>query len=272
MNRYLRFASGLLFCVLAGVVSAQDPYSMYWDSQYNAAVAHANRGMQQLNAMGQAFVEGFGRSMMEQTIRQQEEFDRNPNNQLSMAISCFANNKDEDGYEHLCKIIFTDDGGVNNENFNEYPETVNVALKYLGYCYELGIVLDKDNDGAHQMYKYADAEDELERIRTSGYINDVDAGKKNFRMMCMQINVAAWQASQGVMTMPSYSGFGDSSSSSSSSYGESSPSTCMQCYGTGKCQQCSDGITTYSYTQTTGVCSICHGTGRCTSCHGTGKR
>lgn len=272
MKDFARLLVALVMCVQASAVNAQDPYSMYWNAQYNAAVAHANRGMQQLNEMGQAFVKGFGESLRESSRRIQEEFERNPNNQLSMAISRFANGDDEEAVKHLVKIILDDEGNLNSYCCENYPQTMNVALKYIGYCYELGLYFDKDNENARSYYASGEAEDELERIRTSGYITDVATGIKNFRMMCMQINVSAWQASQGVMTMPSYSGFSGSSSSSSSSYGGTSQSTCMQCYGTGHCQQCSNGVTTYSYTQTKGICSICDGSGKCTSCRGTGKR
>ena len=270
MKRFFRFFIVLIVCTYARAVSAQDAYSMYWDAQYNAAVAHAYRGMQQLNEMGQAFVKGFGESLREQSKRQQEEFERNPNNHLSMAITDFANNNDELAIKRLTKIILNDEGKLNQENVDNYPQTFKVALKYIGYCFELGIYFEKNNENARSYYVSGEAEDELRRIRTSGYIKDVSSGIANFRLMCQQINLASWQATQGIMSMPTNVGIGGSSISSGKATQTSS--TCMQCYGTGKCQHCTGGITTYSYTQTKGVCSICDGSGRCTSCRGTGKR
>lgn len=270
MNGFLRLFLVLIVCASTCVVSAQDAYSMYWNAQYNAAVAHAYKGMQQLNEMGQAFVKGFGESLREQSKRQQEEFERNPNNQLSMAITDFANEKDDSAIKRLTKIILNDEGELNQENVDNYPQTFKVALKYVGYCFELGIYFEKDNENAHSYYVSGGAEDELARIRTSGYVKDVSSGIKNFRLMCQQINLASWQATQGIMSMPTNVGIGGSSLSSGKAVQTSS--TCMQCYGTGKCPHCTGGVTTYSYTQTQGVCSICNGTGRCTSCRGTGKR
>lgn len=270
IKRYFGLFIAVMVCALLTSASAQDAYGMYWNAQYNAAVAHAYRGMQQMNEMGQAFVKGFGESLREQYKQQQEEFERNPNNQLSMAITDFANAKDELAVKRLTKIILNDEGELNRDNVKNYPQTFNVALKYIGYCYELGIYFDKDNDNARSYYVSGDAEDELKRIRTSGYISDVSSGIKNFRLMCQQINLASWQATQGIMSMPTNVGIGGSSISSGKA--SQTSSTCMQCYGTGKCQHCTGGITTYSYTQTQGVCSICDGNGRCTSCRGTGKR
>lgn len=255
----------IIFIILA-IAWTAICHAQYYNHDYQSAVAHAYRGMAQLEQMGDAFVKGFAESLHESREEAWRQHYSNPLNCFGQAIRDIANGNDEDAYFMLANIVCDDDGYKHYKNKRENPTVYMTAAKFLGFMYELGMYVPKNDKFAREWFVEGEAESELNRIRQSGFTprSETAAVIKYIRNACNNMLVSSYPG-----TTPSYSGYGDSYKASPST---SSPKTCMQCYGTGHCSVCVEGVMHHGYTNTTSVCSICNGTGKCTSCRGTGKK